>query len=136
ISIVGFICIPKGTNLSFPQPNSSLPLSKKFVGKERINEAFQFPLYYSRRKEFVHFIKALDDPKGLEWVGKQLKAGLQVEDRIDSICWLWLKSGIKEFQEIIQNWINYNGEEMLIRYCSIKTALCLTQNGKLLQAYL
>ena len=111
ISMVGFICIPKGNDWFFPQP------SKKITGKERINKAFQFPFHPIKTKEFVHFIKKLNDPRGIEWVRKRLEVGLKIHIQknlmdFNDICWLWIKSEIKEFQEIIQNWINHNGEQI------------------------
>jgi len=63
----------------------------------------------------------------------------------NDICWLWIKSEIKEFQEIIQNWINHNGEQIREYFSKkighsylTKEALYFIQKGKgkIVQAYL
>jgi len=143
ISIVGFICIQKGNDLTFSQSNNA-PQTESFPQIKKINEAFQFPFHHPHPKKFIHFIKELNDLTGIEWVGKQLKVSLKI-DKIDKNCWLWLKSEIKEFQEIVQNWINYN-DQQICEYFSekignpffIKKASHFVQKGKgeLVQEYL
>jgi len=140
ISIVGFICIPTNTfspSNTFPdntpRSNKSLQiepfpqLNKKI--KEKINKAFQFPFHRPNTKKFIHFIKELNDPKGLEWFKKQLDAGLKIQnqllldiDKLDlgGICWLWLNPEIKEFEEAIQNWVNHNYQQIHKHFLILK----------------